>query len=61
MSAAAVDPEQLAALIDGRLDGWERIQVLEQLAASEEFFQVYMDAVLVVRELGLLPRSASDV
>lgn len=46
-----VDPERLAALLDGRLDERERAEVLARLAASEEDFEAYVDAIAVTREL----------
>ncbi|HEU0016280.1 MAG TPA: hypothetical protein VFQ45_21555 [Longimicrobium sp.] len=47
MTNAEIDPERLAALLDGRLSGRDRDAVVEQLAASEEMLAVYADAVAV--------------
>jgi len=47
-----IDPERLAALIDGKLSGAERDEVIEQLARSDEAYEVFVDAAGIVRELG---------
>jgi hypothetical protein len=39
-----VDPERLAALLDGRLDARQRADVLARLAASNEALDVFVDA-----------------
>jgi hypothetical protein len=46
-----IDPERLAALIDGKLTGAERDEVIAQLARSDEAYDVFVDAADVVREL----------
>lgn len=52
VSAPAIDPERLAALIDGRLDPHEREALLAQIAASsDEDVEVFADALAVTREL----------
>lgn len=45
-----VDAERLAALLDGRLSGAEREEVLAQLAASDDLAEVYADAVAALAE-----------
>lgn len=51
MRGREIDPERLAALLDGRLDERARAEVLEHLAASEDDFDVFVDAVAVSGEL----------
>lgn len=51
MKEFPVDPERLAALLDGRLDERQRAEVLERLASSDEAFEAYADAVAATREL----------
>jgi hypothetical protein len=51
-----IDPERLAALLDGRLGGAERSELLTQLAASDSAFEAYADAAAVVGELQAGPR-----
>jgi len=47
-----MDPERLAALLDGRLEGRARDEALAQLAASDDdALGAYADAVAVQREL----------
>jgi hypothetical protein len=46
-----IDPERLAALIDGKLTGAERDEVIAQLARSDEAYDVFVDAADIVREL----------
>jgi hypothetical protein len=46
-----VDAERLAALLDGRLGERERAEVLAELAASDEAYEAYADALAVAREL----------
>lgn len=50
-----VDPERVAALLDGRLDAAQRAEVLAQLEASPEALEAYADAVAVLRELEAEP------
>ena len=45
MNSERIDPETLAALIDGRLDATERARVLAELAAHPEEYEVFADAV----------------
>lgn len=51
MNERPVDPERIAALLDGRLDPAERAGVLERLAGSEEALGAFADAAAVAREL----------
>src|SRR5215208_5211320 len=46
-----IDPERLAALLDGRLDERARSEILAQLAASEADLEVMADAAAVMREM----------
>lgn len=46
-----VDPERLAALLDGRLSGAERDAVLAQLGMSADDLEIMADAVAVESEL----------
>ena len=46
-----IDPERLAALIDGRLDPKARADVLEELDASPEAIEVFADAATVQCEM----------
>jgi len=43
--------ERLAALLDGRLDAHRRDELLAELAASEDDFDAYADAVAITAEL----------
>jgi hypothetical protein len=43
--------ERLAALLDGRLDAHQRDELLTELAASEDDFGAYADAVAITAEL----------
>ena len=43
--------ERLAALLDGRLDAHRRNELLAELAASEDDFDAYADAVAITAEL----------
>ncbi|HEX8673973.1 MAG TPA: hypothetical protein VF710_18895, partial [Longimicrobium sp.] len=43
--------ERLAALLDGRLDALQRNELLTELAASEDDFDAYADAVAIAAEL----------
>ena len=45
------DPERLAALLDGRLAGAERDDLLAQLAASEDDLALFAEAAAIQREL----------
>ena len=51
MTDSKIDPEQLAALLDGKLTGAARDEVIAQLARSEEAYEVFVDADGIVREL----------
>jgi hypothetical protein len=51
--------ERLAALLDGRLDAHQRDELLAELAASEDDFDAYADAVAITAELeGATPEAA---
>lgn len=57
----AIDPERIAALLDGRLSEAERAELLARLDASPEAFEAYADAVATTRELerdGVIPAAA---
>ncbi len=45
MSQAPIDPEELAAFIDGRLDATHRGRVLERLAESPEAYELYVESL----------------
>jgi hypothetical protein len=51
VSEPKIDPEQLAALLDGRLDERQRAEVMARLAESPEAFEAYADAVAIVGEV----------
>jgi len=51
VTASKIDPERLAALLDGRLDAAARAEVLSQLESSPEALEAYADAVAIRREL----------
>ena len=51
MKDSNIDPERLAALIDGKLTGAKRDEVIAQLARSDEAYEIFVDAAGVVREL----------
>ncbi len=51
MSQPVIDPERLAALLDGRLSQAERADLLSRLADSDSTLEAYTDAVAVVNEL----------
>ena len=53
MANDIVDPERIAALLDGRLDEREREQLMAQLAHSEDAFETFVDASATVREVKL--------
>ena len=51
--------ERLAALLDGRLDARRRDELVAELAASEDDFDAYADAVAITAELeGAIPGAA---
>ena len=45
------DAEMMAALIDGRLNSRQTLQILLQLLSSNAAREVFLDAVAVTREL----------
>jgi hypothetical protein len=51
VSDPTVDPEQIAALLDGRLDARARAELLARLAQSEAGLEAYADAAATMREL----------
>jgi hypothetical protein len=56
-----VDPERLAALLDGRLSGAERDAVLAQLGMSADDLEIMADAVAVESELAEMAEPPSVV
>lgn len=48
----AIDLEELAAFIDGKLEGDRRQRMLERLADDEEAYEIYDEAIRVRQELG---------
>jgi hypothetical protein len=56
-----MDPQRLAALLDGRLDQTGRAELLAQLASSDEALEAYADAVAIVGELAPAGRGRSEV
>ena len=50
-SAPPIDPERIAALIDGRLNADQRAALLAELDASPEAFEAYSDAVAALRDI----------
>ena len=56
MTEPMTNAERLAALLDGRLDAHRREELLAELAASDDDFDAYADAVAITAELeGALP------
>jgi hypothetical protein len=51
VTQSAIDPQVLAALLEGRLPARERVAVMARLAASEPALEAYIDAVAVMSEL----------
>ena len=51
MNETGIDPERLAALLDGRLSKAERAELVSRLAASEQTLEAYADAAAVAGEL----------
>jgi len=51
LNGSPIDPERLGALLDGRLTGRERAELLARLAASDEGVEVFADALAVQGEL----------
>jgi hypothetical protein len=51
VSEPVIDPERLAALLDGRLSKAERAELVSRLAASEQTLEAYADAAAVAGEL----------
>src|SRR5687768_10649190 len=49
-SPRPIDPERIAALIDGRLSADERTALLADLEASPDAFEICSDAVAALRE-----------
>jgi hypothetical protein len=46
----AVDAERVASLLDGRVRGAARDELLEQLLASDDDYHAFADAAAVLRE-----------
>lgn len=59
MTPRPVDPELLAALLDGRLDAEARARALASLAESPEMLEAYADAIAVRAELDATPVGAA--
>lgn len=51
MKESTIDPERLAALLDGRLDERQREEALARLASDEAGFEAFAEALAVTREL----------
>ena len=51
MSESRADPERLAALLDGRLQGAEREQLIRELASSPEDYEDLLESALLLRDL----------
>lgn len=58
MTAHKIDPEQLAALLDGRLDDATRADVLSRLAASQDDVELFADAAAIMGEVSPAPAPA---
>ena len=56
MSEPEIDPERLAALLDGRVDEKERAELLARLAASPEARATFADAAAIIDDV---PASSS--
>jgi hypothetical protein len=52
VTGPTIDPERMAALLDGRVDAREREALMAELAASGEDLEVFADAVAVMGETG---------
>lgn len=64
MTDPTLDPERLAALLDGRLSPAERDEVVRRLGTSAEALEIHADAAAVLRELeneGMRPPTALPV
>ena len=60
MNGSPIDPERLGALLDGRLTGRERAELLARLAASDEGLEVFADALAVADALEGEDRRAAE-
>lgn len=63
MNDPAMDPQRIAAMLDGRLDAADRQRLIEELAASDDALGAYADAAAVLRELerdGVIEPRATD-
>ena len=58
MTRPEIDPERIAALLDGRLSGQERDALLSQLASSREHLELFADASIIAGELGVASSAA---
>lgn len=56
-----VDPETLAAFLDGRLSPEERAEVMEHLATSEDDYEAFLEAVHVLGALEESDATGPDV
>lgn len=52
MSRDSLDPEVLAALLDGKLSGAERERALAQLARSPRDYELFVEAARTLQDLG---------
>jgi hypothetical protein len=60
MTRPEIDPEKIAALLDGRLSGQEREALLAQLASSPEHVELFTDASVIAHELGIIAPAADS-
>ncbi len=58
--APALDPEELAAYIDGRLSGERKAQVEAALTNSEDDYEVFLESVRTLEAEGLLDDEATE-
>jgi hypothetical protein len=52
MNKDPIDPETLAAFLEGRLDTREHGEVLERIARDPDAYELFVDAAAIERELG---------
>lgn len=60
VNGSPIDPERLGALLDGRVTGRERAELLARLAASGEDLEDFADALAVTDELEAEDRLAAE-
>lgn len=61
MGSERIDPETLAALLDGRLEGAERERVLRSIAENPDDYQTFADAAYVTAELDRKAATATPI